>query len=396
MKIKSIKRPKIFIICISITFFIMICKKLKFEDIINLRSLYDQKNINYVCGKAGKSLAKKYSNGYDEEIYEIKNINKEQKAIIDLFRYSKYQYTKNYLPRIAVFIVFLILDILFIFFWISYCFCFCCDCCLFKTAIPQSFKKRIIFFLISSTLNIFVIIFSILVLLFINPFLKKLNGIACSTFTLVDHFLDGTKGSYPQISNKWDGIQGVQKILNNTSNKYNNIIYDEELYKNIEYTKSNYSYLSEDTCGIRKIIENDNFEKDIYDFYQLINSSFNTFNYDEDIQNLNEAYDEFNRIENNTCQDVYNIFHDYINKYVKKVLIIFFSITLFFGLMGFIFLILYYCSKRNSFRIVYVIIWNISMLLMILSILISVIFGLIGFISEDSLRVIQYIFVKII
>lgn len=232
------------------------------------------------------------------------------------------------------------------------------------------------------------VIFSILTLLLINPFLKKFNGIACSTFTLVEHFRDGNREFYVEISYKWDGILGLKKILNDACDEYNNIIYDKELDKNIEYRKSNYSNLTKDTYGITKVCDKDIFKKDINDFYRPANFSFNSINYDESSQNLNEAYDEFNRIENNACQDVYNLYHDYINKYVKKFLIIFFTITLCFGLLGLLFLIFYYCLKRNIFRIVYVIIWNISKILMILSNVIGVIFGIIGFISEDSVRVI--------
>ena len=394
MKIRNKKKSKIFLICLSITLCLMILKKTnyikRFEETIGIRSLFEQETLNYVCDKAGNSLAKKYSNGYDAKIYETKKPNKAQNAIIDFARDSKSKYIKDYLSRFRIFLAFLILDIIFIFFWISYCCCCCCNCCCFKTASPPSYKLRTIFFLISSIFNLFVIICSIVILYLINPFVKKLNGIGCSTFTLVDHFRDGLGTSYPQITNKWGGIPYIKTLLIDTNNKFNEINYDVELNKSINYAKSNYSNLTNGTY-IEKIISKVDFDLLIDDFYELVNSSLISLNFDDVIQNIDKTYDEFTKTEYDACQDVYDILHDHVNKYVKKVISIFFTITLVFGFLGLLFLILYYIAKYNCFRIIYVIIWNISMLLMLFSILISIIFGIIGFLIHDGMRVIQYI-----
>ena len=213
----------------------------------------------------------------------------------------------------------------------------------------------------------------------------------CSIFTLIDHFRDGLGNSYPKVENRWMGIPGLQQILTDSQNTYNKIINNSELNKTIEYAKSNYSSLSTDQCGIKKVIENATiFEKESEYLSSLSKSSFSSLDFSEEIQNIQEAYDKFTQTENDACQDVYDFLHDYINTVVNRAVKTVFTITLIIAIIGLTLLILYYLCKSNVFRIIYVIIWNISMLLMLLSILLSVVFGLIGYILHDAVAVIQY------
>ena len=156
-------KRKIFAICFTITFFIMaICSpnfSEKIKDILGIRKLFPIQTLKYLCDEAGNSLSKKYLDGYDSKIIKTKKPNKAQNAIIDIARDSKYQNVKKYFSRIAIFFVFLVLDIFFIFCWISYCFCCSCNCCLFKKASPPSRIPRFIFFVISAIFKICVLIF---------------------------------------------------------------------------------------------------------------------------------------------------------------------------------------------------------------------------------------------
>ena len=388
-------KRKIPFICFAITFFIMaICNPNFIEeikDILGIRKLFEIQTLKYVCDKAGNSLTKKYLGGYDAKIYETKKLTKAQNAIINIARDSESNSFKDYFSRIAIFFVFLVLDVILIFCWISYCGCCCCCCCLFKTASPPSSKFRFIFFLISAIFKILVIIFSICVLGLLWPFLKRINGMGCSIFTLIDHFRDGLGNSYPKVENRWMGIPGLQQILTDSQNTYNKIINNSELNKTIEYAKSNYSSLTTDQCGIKKVIENATiFEKESEYLSSLSKSSFSSLDFSEEIQNIQEAYDKFTQTENDACQDVYDFLHDYINTVVNRAVKTVFTFTLVIAIIGLTLLILYYLCKSNVFRIIYVIIWNISMLLMILSILLSVVFGLIGYILHDAVAVIQY------
>jgi len=63
-------KPRVFLICISITLGIMSVKKTNIvtrieEGLFNIRKLFQQNIMDYVCNKAGKSFLKKYQNGYD-------------------------------------------------------------------------------------------------------------------------------------------------------------------------------------------------------------------------------------------------------------------------------------------------------------------------------------------
>ena len=112
-------KPRVFLICISITLGIMSVKKTNIvtrieEGLFNIRKLFQQNIMDYVCNKAGKSFLKKYQNGYDEKVIQAKKPNKYQQAIIDFAKDSKYKYIKKYFGRIAIFFVFLILDIIFV------------------------------------------------------------------------------------------------------------------------------------------------------------------------------------------------------------------------------------------------------------------------------------------
>ena len=83
--------------------------------------------------------------------------------------------------------------------------------------------------------------------------------------------------------------------------------------------------------------------------------------------------------------------HDYGNRHIKKACIAIFIITLIIGVLGLASLSLYYFLKKNIFRIIYIVIWNISLLFVILAIIVSVIFGVIGYVSRDGVQIANYI-----
>ena len=85
-------KQRIFLLCLSITVGIMSLKKsyiiTEIEGILNIRKLFEQNNLNYICEKAGKSLTEKYEGGYDEKEMGKKSPNKYQRAIIDFAKDS--------------------------------------------------------------------------------------------------------------------------------------------------------------------------------------------------------------------------------------------------------------------------------------------------------------------
>lgn len=391
-------KTKIFLINAILTFLLIKLKESNyiknFDELFNikLRALFSQNNINYVCDKAGKSFNKNYEGGYDAKIFDKKQPNKYQNSLINFLRDSKYKYIKKYYSRIAIFFVFLVLDLIFVFLWISYCSCCCCNCCLFKMASPVSKTCRKIWFIFSLICNFLVIIFSFILLLLINPFFKKANGIACSAFTLVEHFREGVGNSYPQEPKGWMGFPEFIAILKNGNYQLNQISNFSQIFQGYVYANNSYNNLEEkDSCNITYIINRNDFNTDFYIAYNILNSSTSYLDINDLIIEVQDAYDVFTDSENDACQDVYDIFHDYINSHFKRTCLAIFSLTLIFGVLGFIFLSLYFILKSNVFRIVYIFIWNISMLLMIFSILLSIVFGILSYTLHDSIQIIQYI-----
>ena len=83
--------------------------------------------------------------------------------------------------------------------------------------------------------------------------------------------------------------------------------------------------------------------------------------------------------------------HDHTNKYAKKISQAIFFIVLFGSCFGLAVLFLYFCCGLTVMRKIYVIFWNLFMLLAILAFLYSGVFGIIGYIFTDGAHVSQYI-----
>ena len=107
-----------------------------------------------------------------------------------------------------------------------------------------------------------------------------------------------------------------------------------------------------------------------------------------------KAYDTLIRAENNGSHDAYEALHDYTNNYVKKVCFTLFSLTMVIGILAMAILLFYFIFKSNCLRIIYVFIWNISLPLMFLSLLLSVIFGIFSYVLHDGIRIINIFYQK--
>ena len=89
--------------------------------------------------------------------------------------------------------------------------------------------------------------------------------------------------------------------------------------------------------------------------------------------------------------ELYKVMHDHTNKYAKKISQAIFFIVLFGSCFGLAVLTLYFCCEIIVMRKIYVIFWNLFMLLAILAFLYSGVFGIIGYIFTDGAHVSQYI-----
>ena len=83
-------------------------------------------------------------------------------------------------------------------------------------------------------------IFSFILFILVNLFLKRVNGVACSIFHLIDHIRDGVGKSYPKVQNGWVGISGIITIFEQGNFTFHKISNNSELEQEINYAKNNF------------------------------------------------------------------------------------------------------------------------------------------------------------
>ena len=342
----------------------------------SLRNLLDANKKNYVCDKAGSRLTDKYKTDFDEDNVDKKSLSKSQQAIIDFARDSSYSNIKPFVKKCAIFIVFIVLDIILLGLWISYCCCCCCKCCLFGEAKPSKVCSCI-FFVVALFCYLLIIIFSIIVLALVSSFFKRINGLGCSSFHFLDHVRYGLAPDYSNRVNEWDGLEGVIGKIENT--------------KKIKNDKAIFNKISADSKNIKGTcnLDYDMLKQNASEIERLLDDSFEQLS--AGLGDLESLKGDFDDAENDFGDDLYKAMHDHTNKYAIKLYKAIFSLTLIFGILGLGILILFIFFNNTCLKVVYAIIWNISLLLMILVILEASSFGIIGYIFEDGVQVGNYI-----
>ena len=342
----------------------------------SLRNLLDANKKNYVCDKAGSRLTDKYKTDFDEDNVDKKSLSKSQQAIIDFARDSSYSNIKPFVKKCAIFIVFIVLDIILLGLWISYCCCCCCKCCLFGEAKPSKVCSCI-FFVVALFCYLLIIIFSIIVLALVSSFFKRINGLGCSSFHFLDHVRYGLAPDYSNRVNEWDGLEGVIGKIENT--------------KKIKNDKAIFNKISDDLKNIKGTcnLDYDMLKQNASEIERLLDDSFEQLS--AGLGDLESLKGDFDDAENDFGDDLYKAMHDHTNKYAIKLYKAIFSLTLIFGILGLGILILFIFFNNTCLKVVYAIIWNISLLLMIFVILEASSFGIIGYIFEDGVQVGNYI-----
>ena len=319
----------------------------------------------------------KNSDIFDSQPNSLRNLldaNKKN-AIIDFARDSSYSNIKPFVKKCAIFIVFIVLDIILLGLWISYCCCCCCKCCLFGEAKPSKVCSCI-FFVVALFCYLLIIIFSIIVLALVSSFFKRINGLGCSSFHFLDHVRYGLAPDYSNRVNEWDGLEGVIGKIE----KINDIQNDNSIFTSINGAKAKFSDCSEEYAALEK--ESDEIKKLKQNSFKELSAGLG------DLESLKNDFDD---AENDFGDDLYKAMHDHTNKYAIKLYKAIFSLTLIFGILGLGILILFIFFNNTCLKVVYAIIWNISLLLMIFVILEASSFGIIGYIFEDGVQVGNYI-----
>ena len=387
MKFKSYRY---LLFAIFITCNIMLLKKTDILDSIRnsiiIRLLTSEKVRTYSCDKSRAEFLDKYLGDFVEEPPETKDqLNEAERSIVDFAKKRTYSNIKPYLKRVGLFIFFLVLVIIFILCWISYGVCCCCNCFLFYKS--ESRIVRFISFIVSVVLNLAVIVISIIVLCLLSPFFKRANGIVCGTMLFFDHINYGISPQYPNHTNEWNGLNGVIKTLNETEEKAKNLNFSEvdEAYNNV---KNNYDEIIQNSSCLSNY---KNYENETNDFNNIVRGFFENLTFDDEIKKFAKVRDIIDNTIDDIEDDLYDFLDKYMNGHIKRGCIAIFVITLILGIFAIICLGAYYFTKNNLIRIAYIVIWNISMLFMLLAIIISVVFGVVSYILDDGIQVGYYI-----
>ena len=314
---------KNYIQLILFTIILIFLNKEKIQIPFNIRKLFKSEIKSYVCNKADSNLMNKYRNGFDEEVINKKEeLNKEQRALVNFFKHSSYENIKPYIKRIGVFIAFLVLDIIFIFFWILLCiFCYKKIFIFQKSKLTK--KKFIIFSSIVLIFNLLIIIFSIVILILNNSFFEKINGIGCSFMLFFDHINYGLSPSYPIEAQHWLGFVGIIEKFQTDEDKLNNINYDkiDEAYSQAETIYNNHQDCISSFDGI---------ESDKTSFVTFSNEIYGDLNLNSLIKLIEKGKNVIEKTMSKIEDKLYVNLHDTANNYIKNSFISFFVLILFY------------------------------------------------------------------
>lgn len=360
------------LICTAIIFFInknpntFSSKNLPF----NLRNLFSKEDVDQRCSKTHKNFLDKYTDPNSINIKEEdKPLDKYQQALIDIIVDQKYSKFKEYLLRIIIYVIAAILDVILIIIW--FVFCGCCCCSKKDKLLSSGYTKC--FFLLFFLLSFIVILACVLSYFLIPCFYKSINGVVCSLYKLVFHFIEGTKNDFPQSN--WKGFEGIESLIV----KYTDMKTDSNKLPSIECNK----------------YDNDE-EKTLCESYSDYKSSLNNNENEGFMNHLKETKNEIKTISNSftdirdkTLGNIEEIM-GYVDKYCKLGLLLMFSAIVGFCLLCLISLTLFYVCNCNCIKCLYHLFWNIEMLLIIVTILIGIVLGILGIVCKDAVSILKY------
>ena len=238
-------------------------------------------------------------------------------------------------------------------------------------------------YIISAICLLLLIIFSIVILSLTNPFFRRVNGLFCSTLTLLEDLINGFGTQYPSHTSEWNGLNHV----------IDRFIYSDELLKTIddEYMNATFGMAQENceketscVCNLTEL----EIDKDLWDIYFFI--IYAALDIPTHIGKMKGGLTILDVTKVDVGDDIYDFLHDVANRHIKNPCLAIFVLTLIIGVIGLIFLSLYYFLKNEIYHFVYIVIWSLSMFFMILAILVSVLFGVLGYVTREGVQIIHY------
>ena len=362
---------QILLFCLTCTLIIFTLNKKQnnsFQLAFNLRNLIINDKMTERCQKAEKNFLDKYnSTDYTKpENNTFEGLDKYQDVLKKMIQEKEFGLIKKYLPKIVIFASFLVVDVLLIIFWFLFCGCsFCAK------------KRQTSFGGCSNFYYILFFIFSIATITICAYGITKspgtyisLNGVICSIHKLVFHFIKGTNNEIPDSN--WIGLNQTLIFIDELSSVHTRI--DKQSEKQCSG--------DEDICNLY----NETIEA-------LKTDSDNSSSLNEAKKNIESFSELFNNINNRTLDDL-ELAMGYLDKYFKLGLLIIFLVLMLLCFFRFISLFFYCCSNCDCLGCLFHLIWNIEMLVIIVSIIIGVAFGITGVISKDLDPILHYAITK--
>ena len=340
-----------------------------------LRNLFELETADKRCENTEKKFYEQYTDPelYDQDLDDFKKEDDRYIEVLkDIIKEKDLGKIKKYLPRILMYVIFVIVDILLIIFWIALCECCCCG----KKNKEAATGCSKCYFFIFCFLNVVAILICICGFILVPSFLKSINGAICSFYKLVFHFTDGTRDDYIDIYN-WKGFEGI----NNLINEYNKIRVELEEIKDREK--------KDNACNN----DNDAFCKYYKDTFNILISEDNT-NFIKYLETPSKKIslmsDSINNIKNNTLDDIEAIMEHFDNE-GKLGLYLLFCVIALLCLIGLLTLSFYFVCNCNCIVCLFHLFWNIEMLIIIITILVGVCFGIFGVLSKDLVPILKYV-----
>lgn len=336
----------------------------------NFRSLLSIEDVDERCKKTQKDFLEKYKGDYYSNL-KSGDLNKYQKVLKDMIENQDYSKNiKKYLPRIVMYFIFLIVDVLLIIVWILFCGCCCCNR-IKKSSASVYGKCSFIIYLILSFLVILLCVLGY----FLSPFFNKsINGAVCSLYKLVFHFIEGTRDDFP--SSKWKGVKGLEELIDEFTDTYTKI--------------EGLSKINEGNCQGSNGINYCEIYNEIVDSLQNENNE----DFKEELKkskgDIETISDTFKSIKDEALDNIENIMEK-IDKYFKLSFVALFSLILLFCFLGLLSLIIYFICNCERISCIYHIFWNIEMIVIIITLLVGICFGIVGVVSKDAISILQYV-----
>ena len=405
-----------------------------YKPSITPRNLIETYQVNEVCNRTSKDILSRYKT--HDFTYEP-NKNSKTDALVNYLKDNNIKYIIEYLPRVLLFAILIIIAIFSLIGWLCYCCCCCCPSCCCK---PNKDNKP---GCCGFTTALFLLVFyGIIVVMAVtniglsSKLLEGINGASCALFKFYDTVIHGEDEEI-QLP-RWDGIKKILDKLDETALFINQIEFNsaegqeainkieqdketvveyittlnEQVYKMKQsFTPEDKEYLHDFLNKYTPMTEpNSDLGKIYKEYVQHIEVPFKILNdsqipFTKIVENTNEFSNllkdssgsisdiegSFNDIADSALNEMYDI-QDNINSYGPLIYYLLCGVFCFFGVLGFLGALFYCCCKCTCMRVMLHFTWNFLALLSFVGMIVGSAFGLVGTVGSDAVGVLSFLF----